>query len=89
MMKDETRNTFGSFVDGLPSIKKPKVKGSSPPPPPVPQIYKKVKRKASIPTSMPRMAQSMGPSVLNTEGSQEDLMTAAKTNSASVTKGTN
>ena len=91
-MKDETRNTFSSFLDNLPQINSSKGKGSaSPVPGGSAQVSKKVKRKASIPapTAAPRMTQSVGPSVLNTDGSQDDLATAAKTNNAaSVTKGT-
>ena len=54
--------------------------------------HKKHKRKASIPAPskghVPRMAQSVGPSILQTDGSMEDLPTAAKTTNVSVTKGT-
>lgn len=100
-MKDETRNTFSTFLDNLPQINNSSKgggntttannKGGSPAPGGSAQVVsKKVKRKASIPapTSAPRMAQSVGASVLNTDGSQDDIVTAAKTNNASVTKGT-
>ena len=91
IVKDETRNTFHSFIDNLPIISKKPAKGSASPAPLASQstVSKKVKRKASLPGHLqPRMAQSVGPSALNTDGSVEDLATQAKTTNVSVTKGT-
>ena len=74
MMKDDTRNTFHSFIDNLPQISKKPAKSSASPAPPLASqstVSKKIKRKASIPAPLqpPRMTQSVGPSALNTDGS--------------------
>jgi len=86
--KDETRNNFTSIMQNLPQISKKTIR-VKPPAQPVSITHKKTKRKQSIPTA--RMAQSVGPSVMNTEAStmHQDATTAANltATNASVVKG--
>lgn len=92
LMKDETRHNFSSLVENFPAITKKatKVKISASPGPVT--NSKKVKRKASIPAPVsqpkPRQAQSVGPTAMQTDASQDEFATAAKTSNASMTRGT-